>query len=79
MLTRLYNPWHITNTGEKEADKQLSVGANMGEKMLVIHGLRISSRFHKVQMAGECDFVILSHLGIMVIEVKGGSIGFGKC
>ena len=25
MINRLYNPWHITNSGEKEADKQLSV------------------------------------------------------
>ena len=29
-------------------------------------------------MAGECDFVVLTRLGIMVIEVKGGIIGYGK-
>jgi hypothetical protein len=28
MIYRLYNQWHITNSGEKEADKQLSVQAD---------------------------------------------------
>lgn len=78
MINRLYNPWQITNSGEKEADKQLSVRADDDELMHVIHQLRLSSRYHRTQMAGECDFVVLTRLGIMVIEVKGGIIGYGK-
>ena len=78
MIQRLYNPWHITNSGEKEADKQLSVAGRSDELMYVIHQLRLSSRYHRTQMAGECDFVVLTRLGIMVIEVKGGIIGYGK-
>jgi len=78
MINRLYNPWQITNSGEKEADKQLSVRGDDDELMHVIHQLRLSSRYHRTQMAGECDFVVLTRLGIMVIEVKGGIIGYGK-
>jgi len=78
MIHRLYNPWQIANSGEKEADKQLSVHKDDGETMFIMHGLRLSSRYHRTQMAGECDFVVLTRLGIMVIEVKGGIIGCGK-
>ena len=78
MINRLYNPWQITNSGEKEADKQLSVRRDDDELMHVIHQLRLSSRYHRTQMAGECDFVVLTRLGIMVIEVKGGIIGYGN-
>ena len=78
MINRLYNPWQIANSGEKEADKQLSVRRDDGETMFVMHGLRLSSRYHRTQMAGECDFVILTRLGILVIEVKGGIIGYGS-
>ena len=78
MINRLYNPWQITNSGEREADKQLSVHRDDDELMHVIHQLRLSSRYHRTQMAGECDFIVLTRLGIMVIEVKGGIIGYGK-
>ena len=78
MIYRLYNPWHIANSGEKETDKQLSVQKDDRESMFVMHGLRLSSRYHRTRMAGECDFVVLTRLGIMVIEVKGGIIGSGK-
>ena len=78
MIKRLYNPWQITNSGEKETDKQLSVNAGSDELFYVIHQMRLSSRFHRTQNAGECDFVVLTRLGIMIIEVKGGIIGYGK-
>ena len=77
MINRLYNPWQIANSGEKEADKQLTQAGAGDELMYVMHSLRLSSRYHRTQMAGECDFVILTRLGIMVIEVKGGIIGYG--
>ena len=79
MIKRLYNPWHITNDGEREADRQMMLPAKMeDESIIVMHSLRISSRFHRVQMSGECDFVIFSKLGIMVVEVKGGIMGYGS-
>ena len=78
MIHRLYNPWHITNSGEKEADKQLSHARDSDEPMYVMHSLRLSSRYHRIQMAGECDFVVIARPGIMVIEVKGGIIGYGS-
>jgi hypothetical protein len=78
MIHRLCNPWRISNSGEKETDKQLSVQAGSEELFYVIYQMRLSSRYHKTQMAGECDFVVLTGLGIMVIEVKGGIIGYGK-
>jgi hypothetical protein len=78
MINRLYNPWHISNPGEKEADKQLSLRDGSDEDMYVIYQLRISSRYHSTQMAGECDFVAVTRLGIMVIEVKGGVMGYGR-
>jgi hypothetical protein len=78
MIHRLYNPWHITNSGEKEADKQLSHTGTSDEPMYVMHSLRLSSRYHRTQMAGECDFVVIARPGIMVIEVKGGIIGYGS-
>ena len=79
MIHRLYNPWQITNDGEREADRQLMLRGNMEDEPIhVLHSLRISSRYHRVQMAGECDFVILSRLGIMVVEVKGGIMGYGS-
>ena len=77
MIHRLYNPWHITNSGEKEADKQLSHKGASDDPMYVMHSLRLSSRYHRTQMAGECDFVVIARPGIMVIEVKGGIIGYG--
>ena len=79
MIHRLYNPWQITNDGEREADRQLMLAGNMEDEPIhVLHSLRISSRYHRVQMSGECDFVILSRLGIMVVEVKGGIMGYGS-
>ncbi len=79
MIIRLYNSWHITNDGEREADRQLMLPGKMeDEPLTVMHSLRISSRFHRVQMSGECDFVIFSKLGIMVVEVKGGIMGYGS-
>jgi len=79
MIHRLYNPWQITNDGEREADRQLMLAGNMEDVPIhVLHSLRISSRYHRVQMSGECDFVILSKLGIMVVEVKGGIMGYGS-
>ena len=78
MIHRQYNPWQISNSGEKETDKQLSVMADSGELFCVIHQMRLSSRYHKTQMAGECDFVVLTRLGLMIIEVKGGIIGYGE-
>jgi hypothetical protein len=78
MIHKLYNPWQITNSGEKEADKQLSIPGMSDELMYVIHGLRLSSRYHRTQMAGECDFVVMTPDGIMIIEVKGGIIGYGQ-
>jgi archaeosine-15-forming tRNA-guanine transglycosylase len=79
MIHRLYNPWQITNDGEREADRQFILGKDIDEmEIYLLHGLRLSSRFHRVQMSGECDFVVLTQLGIMVVEVKGGIIGYGK-
>ncbi len=79
MIHRHYNPWQITNDGEREADRQLMQMGNMEDEPIhVLHSLRISSRYHRVQMSGECDFVILSRLGIMVVEVKGGIMGYGS-
>lgn len=78
MIHRLYNPWHITNAGERAADRHFTLKPGReGEPFYIIHQLRISSRFHR-QMAGECDFVILTSAGIMVVEVKGGLIGHGR-
>ncbi|MFP4367575.1 MAG: NERD domain-containing protein [Bacteroidales bacterium] len=78
MITRLYNPWHITNSGEREADKMLILPSGIEEEnFYVIHSFRIASRFHKTRMAGECDFLVLTKAGIMVMEVKGGIIGHG--
>ena len=78
MIHRQYNPWQISNSGEKETDKQLSAMADSGELFYVIHQMRLSSRYHRTQMAGECDFVVLTRLGLMIIEVKGGIIGYGN-
>lgn len=78
MIFRLYNKWQITNSGEKEADKQLSLPGADDEVMYVMHHVRLSSRYHPTQMAGECDFVVLTRRGIMIVEVKGGIIGYGK-
>lgn len=78
MIHKLYNPWYITNSGERETDKQLSIQGDSDEIFYVIHQMRLSSRFHRTQMAGECDFLVLTRLGIMVIEVKGGIIGYGR-
>ena len=79
MIKRLYNPWQITNDGEREADRHLFLPGERDDKWVyVLHSLRISSRYHRVQMSGECDFVIFSSLGIMVIEVKGGIMGHGE-
>jgi hypothetical protein len=77
MIHRLYNPWHIFNSGEKETDKQLSDCEDRDELYWVIHQMRLSSRFMTSKMAGECDFVVLTRPGIMIIEVKGGMIGHG--
>ena len=78
MIHRHYNPWHITNDGERAADRQFVLSPGLeGETFHIIYQLRISSRFHKTQMAGECDFVVLTKYGIIVIEVKGGLMGYG--
>jgi hypothetical protein len=79
MINRLYNPWQITNSGEREADRHFALSKGKEDELIsIVHQLRISSRFHKTQMSGECDFVVFTTAGIIVIEVKGGLIGFGK-
>lgn len=78
MIRKLYNPWQISNSGEKETDKQLSIPGRSDELMYVIHGLRLSSRYHRTQMTGECDFVVITPDGVMIMEVKGGIIGYGQ-
>ena len=78
MIHRRYNSWFIDNSGESTVDKLLNDEAFPEEDLVVEHGIRISSDFHKNQMAGECDFLIVCCLGIVVIEVKGGIIGHGE-
>jgi len=78
MIHRLYNPWQITNDGEREADRHFVFHGNMeDEPIYIIHSLRISSRYHRIQMSGECDFLVITRFGIMIVEVKGGIIGYG--
>ena len=76
MLKRLYNSWHIADPGERSADKLIT--SLDGEIIHIIHHLRISSFYHRTQLAGEIDFLVLTRLGLMVIEVKGGEIGYGE-
>jgi len=78
MLYRFYNHWQITNSGEKEADRQLSLDRHCADSMYALHSLRLSSRYHRSRMAGECDFVVITRQGVTVIEVKGGIIGYGS-
>ena len=75
MIKRLYNSWHIADQGERSADKLFT--SLDGEILHVIHHLRISSFYHRTQLAGEIDFLVFSRPGLMVIEVKGGEIGYG--
>ena len=79
MIHRHYNPWHITNSGERAADRQFSMPVGADDfPVHILYQQRISSRFLEVRMAGECDFMVFTQQGIMVIEVKGGLIGFGR-
>lgn len=79
MITRLYNPWHITNSGEREADKQLILPPDLRNELIAIqYNVRICSRFHQTQAAGECDFIIYTRLGILILEIKGEIIGYGS-
>lgn len=76
MIKRLYNSWHIADQGERSADKLF---ADPGDEVFyIMHHLRISSFYHKTQLAGEIDFLVFTRLGLMVIEVKGGEIGYGE-
>ncbi|MDX9948730.1 MAG: NERD domain-containing protein, partial [Bacteroidales bacterium] len=75
MIKRLYNSWHIADQGERSADKLFS--SLDGEIFHIIHHLRISSFYHRTQLAGEIDFLVFTRSGLMVIEVKGGEIGYG--
>ena len=76
MIKRLYSSWHIADQGERSADKLFT--SLDDEIFYIIHHLRISSDYHKTQLAGEIDFLVFTRLGLMVIEVKGGEIGFGQ-
>jgi len=75
MIKRLYNSWYIADQGERSADKLFT--SPDGEIFHIIHHLRISSYYHKTQLSGEIDFLVFTRLGLMVIEVKGGEIGYG--
>ena len=75
MIKRLYNSWHIADPGERSADKLFT--SIDGEIFHIIHHLRISSFYHRTQLAGEIDFLVFTRLGLIVIEVKGGEIGYG--
>jgi hypothetical protein len=76
MIHKHYNSWQITNSCEKEADKQLSLPGDSDELMYVIHNLRITSRYHKTQMADECDFVNAIQKYLVEKDLK--NIFFGK-
>ncbi|HNY14823.1 MAG TPA: NERD domain-containing protein [Bacteroidales bacterium] len=76
MIKRLYNSWNIAGQGERSADKLFTDPGD--EAIHIIHNLRISSLYHKTQLTGEIDFLVFTRLGLMVMEVKGGEIGYGE-
>ncbi len=44
----------------------------LSDNIYVLHSLGLTN--HKNKLWGECDFVIVSHSGIFIIEVKGGGV-----
>jgi len=77
MIHHLYNECHITNSGEKSVFRSLYLsGEYKNETVYVFNQWRVSSGLHKTQMVGECDFIVITRLGMMVLEVKGGEIGY---
>jgi len=51
MINRLYNPWQITNSGEREADRHFALSKGKEDELIsIVHQLRISSRFHKTHI-----------------------------
>jgi DNA polymerase III delta prime subunit len=70
-----YDPAYIQDNGEIRAHIGITDELKyVDEEWHLIHSLRISGKYHRGQKAGECDFVLVSKWGIMIVEVKGAKI-----
>ena len=70
-----YDPAYIQDNGEIRAHLEITNELKyVEEEWHLIHSLRISGKYHQGQKAGECDFVMVSKWGIMIVEVKGAKI-----
>ena len=60
-----------TNEGEKKVHAKLN-NLFSGKKYFALHSVGLTN--HTEKLNGECDFVIVSDLGIFCLEVKGGPV-----
>src|SRR5687768_10843877 len=74
MLRRHYNSKEIINTSELLVDGLISDLIYQKNNWHSLSGFLLSkNRFHKTGK-GECDFILICELGLLVLEVKGGFI-----
>lgn len=72
-----YDPSYIENNGEIRVHQEITRELMYtDEDWHIIYSLRLSNKYHSGQKSGECDFILLSKYGMVVLEVKGGVIEY---
>lgn len=76
MLQKLYNESSIKNPGECKVSQMFDEEFIYDDEntFYVFNSFLLANHIHKSQ--GECDFLVLSKKGLLVIEVKGGVIHY---
>ena len=71
MIFNVPSSFKGSNEGERKVHERLAQ-LFPGKKYFALHSVGLSQ--HQEKVNGECDFVIISDLGIFCLEVKGGPV-----
>lgn len=72
-IHRFYTPSRIVNAGERRVERFLNEEFNYHPEHFIMIYPYLLPR-HVTQGVGECDFLIISKYGLMILEVKGGQV-----
>jgi ethanolamine utilization protein EutQ (cupin superfamily) len=67
-MLKTFNTYHIDNTGEFVTQTLFNDFIYDDVDWRVLHSVHISD--HTTQLMGECDYIVISKYGLMVVEVK---------
>ncbi len=69
----------VAESTKSKAEKRIFAllrGVDLGAPATALHSLNLSE--HDYKLVGELDFLLITHRGIYVLEVKGGRVRRGQ-